>query len=62
MMDLNYLYSRQQVELMRAAEAASPEARAAHMALADGYGRMIERHRDLFVHVASALPELKIRA
>ncbi|QPQ55468.1 hypothetical protein IC614_02335 [Allosphingosinicella flava] len=47
-MDLNYLYCRQQIELMRAADASCPEARQAHQGLADGYNRLIVERRDLF--------------
>ncbi|WP_106640238.1 hypothetical protein [Allosphingosinicella vermicomposti] len=46
---MNDLYSRQQVELMRAAEAETLEVREEHQELADGYGREIKRQRDLFV-------------
>ena len=37
-MDINYLLDRQQVSIMRAANAAGPEARFAHEGLAAGYG------------------------
>jgi len=40
-MDLNYLHHRQQVELMRAAQADHPKARAAHLGLASAYVRCI---------------------
>ena len=40
-MDLNQLLYRQQVSLMRADAAASPEARHAHQGLARGYGDRI---------------------
>jgi hypothetical protein len=40
-MDLNYLLSRQQISLMRADAAASPEARVAHRSLARGYADRI---------------------
>lgn len=36
-MDVNYLLAREQVSLMRASSAASPEARIAHQGLARGY-------------------------
>ena len=44
-MDLNYLYHRQQVERMRAAAAATPQARRAHQDLVEDYGDRIERLR-----------------
>lgn len=40
-MDLNYLLSRQQISLMRADAAASPEARVAHRSLARCYADRI---------------------
>ncbi|HEY6917143.1 MAG TPA: hypothetical protein VI381_05825 [Allosphingosinicella sp.] len=47
-MDMNYLYHRQQTELMRAAEAACPQAQRAHRELAEEYGRKIAERRELF--------------
>lgn len=44
-MDLNYLFYRHQVSLMRAAGAASVEARLAHRAFARAYAERIERLR-----------------
>lgn len=44
-MDLNYLFHRHQVSLMRAGEATSVEARIAHEALARCYAVMIEDNR-----------------
>jgi len=44
-MDLNYLYHRQQIELLRAAEAAHPRAKQAHLGLASAYGRQIRDER-----------------
>lgn len=41
-MDLNHLYFRQQVELMRADEAQCSESAMAHRKLADLYGSQIE--------------------
>jgi len=46
-MDLDYLSSRMEEERDRAAEADSPEARAAHEALADQYAAEIERLRGI---------------
>lgn len=50
-MDVNYLLSREQIELIKARDAATPEARAAHAGLARVYGAALERsdfpHRDL---------------
>jgi hypothetical protein len=40
-MDLNYLFYRQQVSLMRANTAGCREARRAHLGLARGYGDAI---------------------
>lgn len=40
-MDLNYLFSRHQLSLLRATSAATPEARCAHRGLADGYAARI---------------------
>ena len=51
-MDVNYLYCRQQMELMRAEQAACPEARAAHRGLAEGYARRIAEARTRVVHGA----------
>ena len=42
-MDLNYLYHRHQVSLMRADAAAGSEARHAHRGLAREYAQLIER-------------------
>mgnify|MGYP003577264370 CR=1 FL=1 len=44
-MDLNQLFHRQQVSLMRASAAACPEARIAHQGLAAGYAARIETLR-----------------
>jgi len=41
-MDLNYLYQRHQISLMRADAALSTGARVAHRGLAAGYARLIE--------------------
>lgn len=40
--DLNYLYQRQQVELMRAEAATCSSSRRSHSDLADLFGEMIE--------------------
>lgn len=45
-MDFNYLYHRQGVERMRAAAAATPEARRAHQGLAENFGDRIESLRE----------------
>lgn len=42
-MDFIYFYSRQQVSLMRAADAACSASRAAHEGLARLYGSLIDR-------------------
>lgn len=44
-MDLNYLYLRQLVSLVRAERAACAPSRAAHADLAHRYGSLIERQR-----------------
>jgi hypothetical protein len=44
-MDLNYLFSRHQVSLMRADTAASPEARYAHRRFAALYAARIDERR-----------------
>ena len=44
-MDLNYLYLRQQVSLMRADRAACGPSRAAHQGLAQLYGALIARRK-----------------
>lgn len=44
-MDFNYYLYRHQVSLMRADAATTADARAAHMGLARGYAREIERAR-----------------
>ncbi len=44
-MDLNYLYHRQQTELIRADAAASREARDAHAELASRYRGLIDEHK-----------------
>ncbi len=41
-MDINYLLSREQISLMRARDAACPEARAAHEGLAKVYHAALE--------------------
>lgn len=47
-MALNYLLHRHQLSVMRAAAGRSPEARAAHRGLADGYaGRIRELRAEL---------------
>lgn len=51
-MDLNHLLYRQQISLMRARAAASPEARHAYAGLARGYGR---RARALQVSLGAAV-------
>ncbi|HEY9554581.1 hypothetical protein, partial [Allosphingosinicella sp.] len=45
--DLNYLYHRQQISMMRAAAATCDRSRAAHQGLADGYGGVIASERSL---------------
>jgi hypothetical protein len=44
-MDVNYLLHRQQVSLIRAAVADSPESRAAHEGLARGYTNQVHAYR-----------------
>jgi hypothetical protein len=44
-MDLNYLYHRKQVSLMRADKAACAESKASHLGLADLYGAVIDGRR-----------------
>lgn len=44
-MDLNYLYHRHQVSLMRAEAAACLDSRGAHLGLARGYARVIQSER-----------------
>jgi len=44
-MDLNYLFHRHQLSLMRAKAAIGVEARRAHQALAEGYARRIDAWR-----------------
>lgn len=44
-MDVNYLLHRQQVSLIRAQRAASPESRAAHLGLARAYRERVEAYR-----------------
>lgn len=46
-MDFNYLYHREQVSLMRAGAAGCDKSRAAHQALAEGYGRAIQLQRSI---------------
>jgi hypothetical protein len=40
-MDLNFLYSQHQISLIRASDAVTPDRRAFHQALADGFARRI---------------------
>ncbi|MGK6356221.1 hypothetical protein ACMGDH_13475 [Sphingomonas sp. DT-207] len=54
-MDLNYLLSRQQISLMRADAAASPEARVAHRSLAQCYADRIRT-----VQAGIGLPRLAL--
>jgi hypothetical protein len=44
-LDLNYLFHRRQVELMRAADAACPLSAKAHRELAEWYTALIESER-----------------
>ncbi len=57
-MDINYLLRREQISLMMAARATSPEARHAHGALARGYGTLLAKarfpHRRAPIRVGSA--------
>ncbi|MGK2912229.1 MAG: hypothetical protein ACSLE1_20895 [Sphingobium sp.] len=46
MMDVNYLLHRQQVSLIRAAFAASPESRAVHLGLARAYRDRVDAYRN----------------
>lgn len=45
-MDVNYLFYRQQMSLLRAKTASSPESRAAHEGLARGYTEQILAYRN----------------
>ena len=45
-MDLNFLFYRQQISLLRARSASGPESRAAHEGLARGYTERIVEYRD----------------
>jgi hypothetical protein len=45
MTDVNYLLLRQQIALVQASRAASPESRAAHEGLARGYGDRVRDYR-----------------
>lgn len=54
-MDLNYLLYRHQVSLVRARDAASPEARHAHQGLVRGYAVRIAELRDA---LSASLPVL----
>lgn len=47
-MDINYLLAREQISIMRANAAGSPEARLAHAGLARGYGARLAE--TLFPH------------
>ena len=51
-MDLNHLYFRQQVELLRADAAACDQSRAAHQELADTYGDRIASARQALFEAA----------
>lgn len=56
-MDLNYLFRREQISLVKAERAASGPARAAHAGLARGYAGLIARHRSAYrFRKAPALP------
>lgn len=44
-MDVNYLLLRQQVSLIRASRASSPESRAAHLGLARAYRERVNAYR-----------------
>lgn len=57
-MDLNYLLYRHQISLMRADDAASPEARHAHQGLARGYAERISALRAV---LQASLPVLATR-
>lgn len=58
-MDLNYLYSRHQISLIRACEAACASSRIAHTGLARGYASQIREMQQRFgasflLHVSAA--------
>lgn len=59
-MDLNQLFHREGVERLRAAEAASAVARAAHLDLADLYRDRIDFRRRLATRAAGFGPELRL--
>jgi hypothetical protein len=46
-MDLNYLYQRRGISLMRAASAACEPSRSAHLGLAQGYNVRIKARRPI---------------
>jgi hypothetical protein len=53
-MDLNELYHRQQIELMRADGATCDRSRLAHQGLADIYGRRVSTFRRMRLLEAAA--------
>lgn len=46
MLDVNYLLHRQQVSLIRAASAPSPEIRAVHLGMARAYRDRVDAYRN----------------
>ncbi|QUT05301.1 hypothetical protein KFK14_20260 [Sphingobium phenoxybenzoativorans] len=54
MLDVNYLLHRQQMSLLRAAIADSPESRAAHEGLAREYTAKVRAYRQLNRQAAAA--------
>lgn len=58
-MDLNELFHREGEERLRAAEAASPEARASHLGLADMYRDRIDFRRRTLLKAAGLDPVLR---
>lgn len=55
-MDLNYLFSRHQLSLVRATSASSGAARRSHRGLADGYG---DRIRDFQLGVGASFTSVQ---
>ncbi len=61
-MDLNYLYYRHQLSLMKADAAATPSVRAVHLGFARGYAARIAGKRSLWSSAPWHLPTLGLSA
>ena len=59
-MDINYLLQREQIERMRADQAACADVRAAHSELADSYRALVDSHRRRRLVAVSVTPDQRL--